>query len=430
MRGFIVGISLLVGLSLGEPATSSAAASTSAAQNELPPPEVAPGGAGAPLTPVTSQLIEPPAPFNGSDGHRHLAFELILTNISPRQATVVSAVVKANTSTGAVLQQLSGSQVANSMTLIGDLTLAKAANLPSYAAGALLLDAVLPDRAPVPKQLAVTLTSTFQAPLPGQPSYVSIYPDSATEQLPAVPVSTTKPLVLPAPLTGGDWVTTNSCCDLSAHRGAILGGAGVPVSPERYAIDFVRIDGQGNLYQPGAPQSMKTNFSYGAKLLAVAPATVVAIQNGLPDQPPGVNPTGYSLNQLGGNYIVLKLSGHVYALYAHISPGTIKVKLGQKVTTGQTLGLLGNSGNSTAPHLHFQLMDGPGLLTSQGVPYEFRTTTLMATPSPQETFEPVNPPKTLRNAYPLTNSVVAFPGGTSANVSPAPVPNDGTQPGT
>ena len=209
MRSLVVGISLLVGLSLGVPAALTAAAPASAAQNELPPPEVAPGGAGSPLTPVTSQLIEPPTAFNGSDGRRHLAFELILTNISPRQATVVSAAVAANTSAGAVLQQLSGSQVTNSMTLIGDLTLTKTATLPSYATGALLLDAVLPDRAPVPKRLAVTLTSTFQVPLPGQPSYVSIYPDSATEQLPAVPVSTTKPLVLPAPLTGGDWVSTN-----------------------------------------------------------------------------------------------------------------------------------------------------------------------------------------------------------------------------
>lgn len=54
-----------------------------------------------------------------------------------------------------------------------------------------------------------------------------------------------------------------------------------------------------------------------------------------------------------------------------MQPGSLKVKVGDKVTTGQLIGLLGNSGNTDAPHLHFHVMDGPSPLRANGLPYEF-----------------------------------------------------------
>jgi murein DD-endopeptidase MepM/ murein hydrolase activator NlpD len=60
-----------------------------------------------------------------------------------------------------------------------------------------------------------------------------------------------------------------------------------------------------------------------------------------------------------------------FAFYAHLQPGSIRVKVGDTVKTGQVLGLLGNSGNSDAPHLHFHIMDGPRPLSSNGLPYRF-----------------------------------------------------------
>jgi hypothetical protein len=264
--------------------------------------------------------------------------------------------------------------------------------------------------------------------MPGQPSFVSIFPDAVTEQLPAVPTSRAAPIVLSPPLTGGDWVSGNACCQMSAHR-VVLGGDGLPTASELYAIDFLRIGSNRDLYAPGSPPSMATNYSYGAKLLAVASATVVATQDGFPDQPPGVSPNGYAVDQLVGNYIVLRLRAHVYALYAHIAPGTLMVKVGQHVRPGQPVALLGNSGNSSAPHLHFQLMNGPGLLTSQSVPYAFPTFKVLAVAGPSGMFEPVTPAKDVARAYPLANSVFAFPGATSAPVSPGPEPTLGNGPG-
>lgn len=390
------------------------------ADDSLPPPTVAAGAQGAPFTPIVSQLVTPPTPFTGDDGRQHLAFELLLTNTSPREATVTDVRVTVTGARARVLQHLAGTEeVAASMTEVGSLTLAPTATIAPHATSQLLLDATYRPAAAAPAALTVTLGASFAAPQPGQPPYVSVYPDTVVETLPRVPVSRTEPIVIRAPLAGGDWVATNSCCALSPHRGALDGAGGRPVFAERYAIDFVRIDASGGLYQPGEEKSMASNFSYGARLLAVAPGTVVAVQKGIPDQPPDTNPTGYSLNQLGGNYVVLKLSDDLYALYAHISPATITVKVGQKVKAGQILGRLGNSGNSTAPHLHFHLMDGPGLLTSDGVPYEFERFTVVARPSAtQDSFVPVRPPVVVTDGYPLTYSVIRFAGTSGASVSP------------
>ena len=66
----------------------------------------------------------------------------------------------------------------------------------------------------------------------------------------------------------------------------------------------------------------------------------------------------------------------VWVTYAHLQPGSIPVALGDRVTTGQLLGRLGNTGNSTGPHLHFQLADGPDVLTSNSLPFVFDRYTL------------------------------------------------------
>ena len=67
--------------------------------------------------------------------------------------------------------------------------------------------------------------------------------------------------------------------------------------------------------------------------------------------------------------MILDLGGGKFAFYAHIQPGTLRVKTGDRVTRGQVLGLVGNSGNSTEPHLHFHISDSPLPLESEGLPY-------------------------------------------------------------
>ncbi|MFI2629557.1 M23 family metallopeptidase [Streptomyces collinus] len=72
-----------------------------------------------------------------------------------------------------------------------------------------------------------------------------------------------------------------------------------------------------------------------------------------------------------GNHIVLDLGDHAYALFAHLQRGSARVRPGQRVHRGQVIGRCGNSGNSSEPHLHFQLMDHPSPLVAAGVPFVF-----------------------------------------------------------
>jgi murein DD-endopeptidase MepM/ murein hydrolase activator NlpD len=106
-------------------------------------------------------------------------------------------------------------------------------------------------------------------------------------------------------------------------------------------------------------------------VLAVADGKVVEVKDGIvenvPNQPPVVPIT---LETVAGNHINLDLGGGVYAMYAHLQPGSLKVKLGDTVKRGQVIALLGNTGNSTEPHLHFQLMDRNSPLMSEGLPYK------------------------------------------------------------
>jgi murein DD-endopeptidase MepM/ murein hydrolase activator NlpD len=112
-------------------------------------------------------------------------------------------------------------------------------------------------------------------------------------------------------------------------------------------------------------------FAYGSEVLAVADSTVAAVKDGIPENVPGVNSRAVpiTLDTVGGNYVVLDLGGGRFAFYAHLQPGSLKVKAGDKVRRGQILGLVGNSGNSTEPHLHFHVSNGISTLGSEGMPY-------------------------------------------------------------
>jgi murein DD-endopeptidase MepM/ murein hydrolase activator NlpD len=72
-----------------------------------------------------------------------------------------------------------------------------------------------------------------------------------------------------------------------------------------------------------------------------------------------------------GNHVIAR-SGDVIAAFAHLAPGSVAVKKGQAVRTGDVIGRVGHTGNSTSPHLHFQLMDSLDPTTAKGVPCAFR----------------------------------------------------------
>jgi murein DD-endopeptidase MepM/ murein hydrolase activator NlpD len=90
---------------------------------------------------------------------------------------------------------------------------------------------------------------------------------------------------------------------------------------------------------------------------------------------PGKLPADATIQMAAGNHVVVDIGEGRYAFYAHLQPGSLRVKTGDKVSQGQVLGLLGNSGNTDGPHLHFHVMDGPSPLVSNGLPYAFTSFT-------------------------------------------------------
>ena len=100
---------------------------------------------------------------------------------------------------------------------------------------------------------------------------------------------------------------------------------------------------------------------------------MIATRAGVAENTPPIEPPFTTFRVLLGNYIVEALGHHRFALYAHLHTGSLRVRTGERVHRGQVLALVGNTGNSTEPHLHFHVTSGPSPLASDGVPYVFRS---------------------------------------------------------
>ncbi len=230
--------------------------------------------------------------------------------------------------------------------------------------GVLWMDVPFETADALPTEIEHTVSITLPDELPID------LPDPIVSTAGRIAVDDQPPTVIGPPLSGPGWVAFGSCCD-GPHRRALQ-----PVDNElwlaqRYAIDFNKVDEDDQL-ATGDPDVNESWPTYDQPVLAVADATVVQAANDFPDQVPN-NPTPVSLEQADGNYVILDLGAGRYAFYAHLKPGSVTVQPGDTVAKGQVMARTGNSGSSTGPHLHFQLMDRPSALVADGVPYVFDT---------------------------------------------------------
>lgn len=158
---------------------------------------------------------------------------------------------------------------------------------------------------------------------------------------------------------------------------------------QEFAIDFGML-GPNSRTHAGAGARLADYSDYGKDVLAAADGVVVEAHDGAPEsdsnlQQPGESADAYMQRTMAqqnellmkgyleplGNYVVIKHEGGEYSDYAHLRTGTVKVKKGDAVKRGQVVGQLGHSGNSTEPHLHFQVTDGPDPMYSRGIPVVF-----------------------------------------------------------
>lgn len=126
----------------------------------------------------------------------------------------------------------------------------------------------------------------------------------------------------------------------------------VESKPQKNAFDFVITDTKGNSYKTDG-MTNEDYYAFGKPLIAPADAEVVLVVDGIKDNTPGdMNPV-----YVPGNTVILKTAANEYLFFAHFKQHSIVVKQGQTVKQGDLLGLCGNSGNSSEPHLHFHIQN-------------------------------------------------------------------------
>jgi len=364
-------------------------------------------GAQENLTPLLLAVHDAPVPFTGSDGRIHLVYELWLLNFSSADAKVEKVEVLGD---GAVLQSLDAAAISGRLQPAG---MREASDTVAKGSLALLfLDVSLEPTAVLPRQLSHRLAVHINAAPLGYQDMSETGGISVLDQR--------KVPVMGPPLRGERFVSADSCCDATRHTRAALPVNGRVWVAQRYAVDWEQLDAQGHIYS-GPREKPESYTIFGKPVFAVCDATVAAVVDGLPEQTPGTYPTNIPLNQADGNSVILDLGGQRYAMYAHMQPGSIKVRKGDRVKAGEVIGLVGNSGNSVAPHLHFQLMNGPLSLGSNGFPYEIdsfqitgRTPGTKAFDEAEEKGTPLTvtaltPALQIKNAMPLDQLVISFP---------------------
>jgi hypothetical protein len=310
------------------------------------------------MTPVLLEVKDAPVPFTGSDGRVHLVYEVWTTNFSSADVTVEKVEVLGD---GTVLQSFDAAAIAGRLQAAGQRESSQ--KLAGSARALLFLHVTLAAGAAVPMKLSHRVTIHADAAPPGMQEMTESGGEVVVDRRPVV--------VIGPPLQGEGYISADSCCDSSRHMRAALPVNGRVWLAQRFAVDWEQLDAAGHIYQ-GAREKLESYAIFGKPVLAVGDGVVMSVTEGLPEQTPGKFPTNISLDKADGNSVILDLGGEHYAMYAHMQPGSIKVHKGEKVKLGQVIGLVGNTGNSVAPHLHFQVNDRPSSLASNGLPYEIR----------------------------------------------------------
>jgi hypothetical protein len=248
--------------------------------------------------------------------------------------------------------------------------------VPGGNSGLMYFDVTYTDLAQIPRLLGHAITVAVPAGGPGLPALYATagYTDPVRVDCRPLPV-------LHPPLVGHGWLDANGCCTIiSPHRFNVLPINGVVQGFEQFAIDYIQIGPNGTCCN-GPPQAPSSWWGYGTPILAAAPGRVFDVVDGMPDQQPVGTVTNVTAATLAGNSVIEDIGGGRYIGYAHFQPGSIpaSVRKGAPLRAGDLIGRLGNSGNSDAPHLHFQVMDRPSFLDATGLPFVFNSQLLEGT---------------------------------------------------
>ncbi|MEX2175476.1 MAG: M23 family metallopeptidase [Pirellulaceae bacterium] len=139
----------------------------------------------------------------------------------------------------------------------------------------------------------------------------------------------------------------------------------VSAPAQRWAYDLVVAEDRQT--HTGDGDRLADYYCYDRPVLAPAAGEVVAVLDGQPDQPPGL----LGGSPAGGNQIVIRVADGQYLFLCHLRRGTLQVQEGGQVVSGQPVASVGNSGNTSEPHLHIHLQNTPNMNAGEGIPLYF-----------------------------------------------------------
>lgn len=195
------------------------------------------------------------------------------------------------------------------------------------------------------------------------------------------------PILVGMPLRG-EWLCPNT-------PGSRIPSHGTNRLGTRYAYDFIQVDWSRKgwpAYRVSVPHylllgaALEEYYAWGQPVYAPCGGTVVQAQDGWPERARTsllsdagnayknaryFDPSRHDIRSVAGNHIILQIAPGIYAGLVHLQTGSVRVAAGQQVQKGEVIGRVGHSGNSFAPHLHFQLMDSSDITVANGLPCAF-----------------------------------------------------------
>ena len=338
----------------------------------------------------------------GDDGMDHVEYELLVVNAVEQPAKLMSLTVL--DAAAKELMRIDGPVlVAATQTLLDKKPVAE---IPASAAVSVDVDLVV-QPGTVPEQVTHRLDYSIPAG-----TSTAVFVDPPVIHGPEVAINRRPATVIKPPLKGNGWLATTACCTPNVHRDLriVVDGRRIETA-ETFAVDWALL--KGDRVDEGDGTNNKQSYAYGADVFAVADGTVVSIQDGKPDTTPNTAIIPKTKSDFGGNQVVLEIAPNIFAVYAHLQPGSLRVKAGETVKVGAPLAKIGNTGPSLGPHLHFGLLNRPDIFTGRSLPFVIDSYTLAGTvdfkASQGDTLVVTSNSKQVHSVYPLHGSIQNFP---------------------
>jgi Peptidase family M23 len=338
----------------------------------------------------------------GDDGMDHVEYELLVVSVFPEPVTLSSVTVL--DPAGKELMRIEGDALAAATQTLFAKT--ETPVIPASAAVSVDVDLIVaPDT--VPERLTHKIAYTLKAD-----SELAVMVDSLEVDAPEVAIDRQPAMVIKPPVTGEGWLVSSGCCKPNIHRDLRIAIDGVRIeTAETFAIDWAKVK-NGRIFD-GDGSKVEQHYAFGEDVLAVADGTVVSIQDGKPETTPNVPMIPETKEDYGGNHVILEIAPNVFALYVHLHPGSLTVKVGEVVKAGAPLAKIGNTGPSMGPHLHFGLSDKPDFFAGRSLPFVFDSFTLVGAVdfdiSEGDRVVIVPDSREVRLAYPLYGGILNYP---------------------